>query len=204
MAPEFGPRDDNNESNPVCHCGDRRIGWDGTLVGVVTANACTTTLLVVTFRIPPESSGTSSAPGSLTFLISTVAAGRGVPQLRRSRQRMSVCRSPVPGSTVSRMHLPRGTRPNRIPQLSYKTWTARLLLRRRRPIRPTAPVNLVGGTKRPRRLDAASFRPEIEIGGVSTGVLAEQAAAVDPGAGSAGVYDLLGQQPQFLLRLPPQ
>ena len=28
---------------------------------------------------------------------------------------------------------------------------------------------------------AASFRPEIEIGGVSTRVLAEQAAAVDPG-----------------------
>lgn len=28
---------------------------------------------------------------------------------------------------------------------------------------------------------AASFRPEVEIGGVSTRVLAEQAAAVDPG-----------------------
>ena len=28
---------------------------------------------------------------------------------------------------------------------------------------------------------AASFRPEIEIGGVSTRVLAEQAAAIDPG-----------------------
>ena len=28
---------------------------------------------------------------------------------------------------------------------------------------------------------AASFRPEVEIGGVNTPVLAEQAAAVDPG-----------------------
>ncbi|WP_018599978.1 type II toxin-antitoxin system PemK/MazF family toxin [Mycobacterium sp. 155] len=35
---------------------------------------------------------------------------------------------------------------------------------------------------------AASFRPEVEIGGVNTRVLAEQAAAVDPGrlGGSVG------------------
>lgn len=32
---------------------------------------------------------------------------------------------------------------------------------------------------------AASFRPEVEISGVNTRVLAEQAAAVDPGPGSA-------------------
>jgi mRNA interferase MazF len=35
--------------------------------------------------------------------------------------------------------------------------------------------------RHPRRLAAAGFRPEIEVGGVKTRVLAEQTAAVDPG-----------------------
>jgi mRNA interferase MazF len=34
---------------------------------------------------------------------------------------------------------------------------------------------------------AASFRPEVDIGGVNTRVLAEQAAAVDPGRLGASV-----------------
>lgn len=72
---------------------------------------------------------------------------------------------------VFRLHAPRGSRGHeqlgsryavvvQSDQLPLSTW-------------------LVAPTSRSAR--AASFRPEVEIGGVNTRVLAEQAAAIDPG-----------------------
>ncbi|ETW26772.1 type II toxin-antitoxin system PemK/MazF family toxin [Mycobacterium gastri] len=72
---------------------------------------------------------------------------------------------------VFRLHVPRGSRGHeqsgsryavivQSDQLALSTW-------------------LVAPTSTSAR--AASFRPEVDIGGVNTRVLAEQAAAVDPG-----------------------
>jgi mRNA interferase MazF len=70
---------------------------------------------------------------------------------------------------VFRLLAPRGTRGHQ---------QSRLPLRRRSPVRSTA-VDL-GRRTTATSARGASFRPEVEIGGINIRLLAEQAAAVDP------------------------